>query len=436
MKWLKPLKLCVWLLSITKLCEGISIDYLIYKEKQNTPNLNQNASVSKPTQEEKLVLKPMHRSNTRNSSSAYVTSFTKKSITNIFDEYEDSGTDVNINTIVGERIFGTEYVDTYNEWLEKEPKLSKANTYFEILKDYVYQYNEPVTERQILRQRKDKFKKSTTKSFETTESNISEWESLTSEKLVVDFYNLQPAQSQIEKETEHEKVGLLSYYYDIHKYVNDSVWYVPENLPCWDLPILYAELGRKKKEGVFLTYRGRLKNVVEKNEAEKLSFKKFNIPITQTLNKWCASDPCYGDHTLCLFPDSTISKLCVSGYQVLSPSMAERTALVNTVNSMRNRIATGVTNLYKHLPTATDMNQLIYDFDLQTMAEAWLRQCLPGPSACSSFEGNYVAQLECTKYTELCCTKSFKTVLGSKWYVNKQICINNRNIILFYVTVC
>ncbi|CAB3246237.1 unnamed protein product [Arctia plantaginis] len=422
----ETMKLCVWLLFITTLCECISEDYFLYKEKQNTPNLNKNESVSKPIQEEQLLFKAMLRSNTSESSIAHVTAFTKRSLINNYDDYRDSATNENIgNMIVGKRIFGTDYVDnsdTYDGLLEKGPSVSKANIYLDILKDYVYQYNEPVTVRQILRQQKDKFKNDLLKSNKTTETNISKSDYVTSEKLVVDFYNLQPATPP--NETENEETGKLGYYYDIQKYVNDSVWYVPENLPCWDLPILYAELGQKKKEGVFLTYGGSLKNVVEKYEAEKLANKKFNIPISQILNKWCASDPCYGDHTLCLFSDSTNSKLCVSGYEVLSPSMGERIALVNTVNSMRNRIATGVTDLYKHLPTATDMNQLIYDFDLQTMAEAWLRQCLPGPSTCSSLEGNYVAQLECTKYTDLCCTKSYKTVVGSKCIPHRECFID------------
>lgn len=234
------------------------------------------------------------------------------------------------------------------------------------------------------------------------------------DKLSIDFYNVMPATTV---SNDNEGVGSNSF-------TNNNIWYVPENSPCWDLPILYGEMksnrlldGTPLDSQVFLMYPGTLKNVRETKEEQIQPTRSLSIPMSQTMNKWCAAGPCYGDHTMCLFSEKTNSKLCRNGYTVTTPTMVEQIGLVNTVNSMRNRIANGETLKYKHLPKAANMNQLIYDFDLESMAVAWLHQCLPGPAACSALDGNYVTQLECTKHAQHCCISSFKTERASKWYV-------------------
>ncbi|XP_022832004.1 uncharacterized protein LOC111360335 [Spodoptera litura] len=234
--------------------------------------------------------------------------------------------------------------------------------------------------------------------------NATEEESDT-EKLPIDFYNLIPASSVLNDTDSKFRT------FNIH----ENVWYVPENCPCWELPILYAESGQiMSNTDVFLMYQGILKNVEEKLEKSKTPSKPLYVPVSQNMNKWCAVGPCYGDHTLCLFPERINSKLCRNGYVVSTPTMIEQIGLVNTVNSMRNRVANGETGQYKHLPKAADMNQIIYDLDLESMAVNWLHQCLPGPAACSALDENYVTQLECTKHARHCCIDSFKSEMASK----------------------
>lgn len=215
---------------------------------------------------------------------------------------------------------------------------------------------------------------------------------------LLDYYTLEPAAAYVTLKDD--------------KYIeaNGSIWYVPQDIPCWELPILYGELGHKEQiSDVFSIHRGYLKNVLHHNKKNKISRKDGYSPGTQMFNKWCGIEPCYGDHTLCLFPDKTISIFCEKGYTVKTPTISEQIALVNTVNSMRNRIASGESIRYSHLPQAANMMQITYDFDLEKMAQAWLSQCLPGPAPCSALEGNYVSELECMKYMQKCCLNSYNT---------------------------
>lgn len=225
-------------------------------------------------------------------------------------------------------------------------------------------------------------------------------------KYLPEFFNLEPA------------AGVLKYKKLSEGSVNkDKVWYVPEKYPCWQLPVIYGELGRKKKVSeIFLVYFSRLKNVIDDN-SPKFPVPKdfFIIEPAKLVNKWCSVPPCYGDHTLCLFPHKTYSQLCDKQYTVHTPSMSEQMAIVNTVNSMRNSVARGTAEEYIHLPPAANMKQVLYDFDLQEMAEVWLRQCLPGLAPCSSLDNEYIMQLECTKYAEYCCINSYKGDLTINW---------------------
>ncbi|KAJ8717309.1 hypothetical protein PYW08_005708 [Mythimna loreyi] len=284
--------------------------------------------------------------------------------------------------------------------------VSKANSFEDIIKDYEYREDNAWKTYPMIRRKG----KTTTarKPFDSNKiaifQNTIDYEN--DEKLPVDFYNVIPATS-----TEKD----FDYYAEKNQILNKKTWYVPEKSSCWDLPILYGEIGPlRTTSDVFLMYPGTLTNVKESDEEHSKPARSVFIPVEQTMNKWCAAGPCYGDHTMCLFSDKINSKLCKKGYTVFSPTVVERIGLVNTVNSMRNRIAMGRTIQYKHLPKAADMNQLIYDYDLENMAVAWLHQCLPGPAACSALDGNYVTQLECTKYVKRCCIDSFKTKRASK----------------------
>ncbi|XP_045771108.1 uncharacterized protein LOC123871373 [Maniola jurtina] len=231
------------------------------------------------------------------------------------------------------------------------------------------------------------------------------------------FYNLEPAVDQ-------------DLTFNETKYIYDKTWYVPQDFPCWDLPILYGELGAKKKKyDVFLIYGGNLVNVIESSTEMTKSYKPVEPPISHVINKWCEVEPCYGDHTLCLFPSPVISNICDKEYKVYVPNILDQSTLVNTINTMRNHVANGVSKKYSHLPSAANMKQITYDYDLEDMAQAWLRQCLPGSAPCSGLDGNLVSHLECTKYAKYCCSHSSKSfsecVPRPECYINPIIgCIH------------
>lgn len=219
--------------------------------------------------------------------------------------------------------------------------------------------------------------------------------------VLAEMFNMEPAIEQFDP---------LSYDIPIPK----DTWYVPESYPCWDLPILYGkQKKRKTSDGkVFLMYAPSLIDVVDKDESEPKFIRDYNREPTD--NKWCTMPPCYGDHILCLFPHQVFSPFCGAGYKAKRPTTMQRVAIVNTVNSIRNHIALGskAQNEYPYLPPAANMRQILYDYDLESMARRWLRQCLPGPSPCVALDSNYVSQLECTKYAENCCYN----LDSSKWY--------------------
>ncbi|XP_046964117.1 uncharacterized protein LOC124533006 [Vanessa cardui] len=192
---------------------------------------------------------------------------------------------------------------------------------------------------------------------------------------------------------------------------DNNVWYVPQEFPCWELPILYGELGtKKKKSDVFLIYGGNLINVIDPWTTVQSKFKASDPLMSHSINKWCEVEPCYGDHTLCLFSNNGISNICDKNFKVLVPSILDQLTIISTINAMRNRVANGLAKRYTHLPTAANMKQITYDYDLEKMAEAWLSQCLPGAAPCSALDGNIVSQLECTKYMKYCCLRVSKTM--------------------------
>lgn len=192
---------------------------------------------------------------------------------------------------------------------------------------------------------------------------------------------------------------------------NSTVWYVPEKYPCWELPLLYGVLGPKKNNSdVFLIYPVSLKDVIDDNVEQDTETRKFYKDVH--VNKWCGMPPCYADHTLCLYPGRSLSKICYDNYRVRVPTMLKQIALVNTLNSMRNHVAKGAQDQYPYLPPATNMKQILYDYDLEKMAQAWLRQCLPGPAACAALDSAFVSQLECTKFMKHCCVGSLNR---DKW---------------------
>ncbi|XP_053617251.1 uncharacterized protein LOC128679201 [Plodia interpunctella] len=213
----------------------------------------------------------------------------------------------------------------------------------------------------------------------------------------IDFFNLSPAVQEMSLSNITSSID--------PKKLTSNIWYVPEKFPCWDLPVLYGEFSRESVEDVFTLHRTLLKNVIDMGRVQKQRLKSLDVPV-ENFNKWCSVSPCYGDHTLCLFEDNTYAKICGEFYSVHTPTTAQQVALVNTVNSMRNRIASGESEEYKDLPPAANMKQVIYDFDLEKMSSVWLYQCLPGPAPCSALDGSYVSPLECTKYAIHCCKGS------------------------------
>ncbi|XP_072934715.1 uncharacterized protein [Epargyreus clarus] len=256
----------------------------------------------------------------------------------------------------------------------------------DIFKEYEYMYDDD-TKPYMLRQHSQ----NTEQVKETNNLDNSKKLPLT------DFYNLEPAISHLNLSYNHSE--------------NDNVWYIQDDLPCWDLPLLYGELSKKKKYSEVFTMRGgELKNVIV-NDSSVEWFSSVNKRVTSPptyTNKWCMVEPCYGDHTLCLFSRKTSSSLCNKNYEVIVPSILEHTALVNTINSMRNKIANGESHRYSYLPPAANMKQIIYDYDLEEIAAVWLHQCLPGSAPCSALDGSFVTQLECTKYAKYCCKNPHK----------------------------
>ncbi|CAG4932852.1 unnamed protein product [Colias eurytheme] len=260
--------------------------------------------------------------------------------------------------------------------LNSQDKSESTSTFVpksDIFKDYLYAYEDD--KEKILRQVNISQNKDNEEiANDTTQLKLKDHS--------VQFYNLEPAvESDILKDI-------------INDTQNANVWYVPEKYPCWELPLLYGELGRRKiTSKIFGIYGGHLNNVIDPGYNIK-GDRSFHPPFTQVMNRWCGVQPCYGDHTLCLFPDATLSKLCEKGYTVQVPTILDHIALVNTINSMRNQVASGDSDRYSHLPPAANMHQITYDYDLQKISEAWLRQCLPGPAPCSALDGN-APKLEC-----------------------------------------
>lgn len=209
--------------------------------------------------------------------------------------------------------------------------------------------------------------------------------------------------------------------------VLQGTWYVMEDYPCWQLPLIYGEIdqtkaqhfdigNRNRRTPVFQMYPKYLKNVIAENETVEDPVQKDNN-IQYNVNKWCRFAPCYGDHTMCMFPEKVASGFCGRGYTVSVPPVNEQTAFIFSLNSMRNAVASGVRgHQHPQIPRvigATNMKKILYDYELQVMAEKWLLQCLPGPAPCDSFDSAFVTQLECTKLTDHCCVDKH---IITKWY--------------------
>ncbi|XP_041972424.1 uncharacterized protein LOC121728331 [Aricia agestis] len=202
--------------------------------------------------------------------------------------------------------------------------------------------------------------------------------------------------------------------YSRHKNIRDSLWYTIENTPCFNLPLLYGHVYPEKfNRNVFSMYQNTIDYVEEPMQYYSGDFTNMTHKITQMRhksNRWCENVPCFADHTLCMFPKYKMP-ICGNRYKVKKPNALERVGIINTINSMRNKLANGHSIRYRHLPTAANMQRVLYDRDLERMAERWLLQCVAGPAPCASLDGQMVAELECTKYAKDCC---FKTDPSSK----------------------
>lgn len=206
-----------------------------------------------------------------------------------------------------------------------------------------------------------------------------------------------------------------------------DTWYILEDYPCWQLPLIYGEIDQtksqefefgtqKRRTPVFQMYRKYLKNVITENDTVEESVQKID-DIQYNVNKWCRVAPCYGDHTMCMFPGKVASGFCGRGYTVSVPAVNEQIAFIFSLNSIRNAVASGDrSHHHPHLPHvrgATNMRKVLYDYELQLMAKKWLLQCLPGPAPCDSLDNAFVTQLECTKLTDHCCMDKH---IVTKWY--------------------
>ncbi|XP_061723037.1 uncharacterized protein LOC133529350 [Cydia pomonella] len=213
-----------------------------------------------------------------------------------------------------------------------------------------------------------------------------------------DLYHMVPAVTKLKIKKYPGKLNKLYAETDD----NDNIWYVPEEYPCWELPILFGRFKtRAKYSDIFVLKGGTLDGISLEPETEiKFTPRRRN---DDSGNKWCDQGPCYGDHTLCTFPNDTISRICDTAYKVKKLSVYEQVVVLNTINTMRNRVAMGTAEVYPKLPTAANMQQVMYDMDLARISNRWLRQCLPGPAACSSIKDKLVTQLECKKCLRNCC---------------------------------
>lgn len=203
-------------------------------------------------------------------------------------------------------------------------------------------------------------------------------------------------------------------------------WYVVEDYPCWKLPLVFGQVEQfdsesdyetlKTRSPVFQMYPKYLKNVILGNDTvEEPIQRDYNIQYN--VNKWCRIAPCYGDHTMCLFPKRVTSGFCGRRYTVSVPPINEQIAFIFSLNSIRNAVASGDKSPFHpqipYVRGATNMRKILYDYELELMAERWLLQCLPGPSPCCSLDNAFVTQLECTKLTQHCCTDKH---VVTKWY--------------------
>ncbi|XP_026332603.1 uncharacterized protein LOC113239725 [Hyposmocoma kahamanoa] len=228
-------------------------------------------------------------------------------------------------------------------------------------------------------------------------TNISEAAANKTKTKFLELYNLLPA------------VGAIKIVKPINK--TKESWYVPETYPCWELPLLYGEIVKKNISEVFTSYPLFLKNVIDDHpDVQRRRDRLQNITYNRA-SKWCSILPCHGDHTLCLYPTDRYSVICNSFYKVYTLRPMQQVALVNTINAMRNLVAQGTPDEYPYLPPAANMKQIIYNIDLEEMADRWLKQCLPGPAPCLSLESKLVSQLECFKRIESCCWRT-------AWYSN------------------
>lgn len=405
----------IWLLFICMIvyCYGVSEDYYFAKQE---PELANKTNYTKVPKTLKNILLTARRTDSNDSSKTAIQNNDELNYES-YNELSDIEDQMMNRTSkskahIGHNGFDNDSVgvrfSTYANLHQGVDYVSKLKSFEEIIKDYAYHDDTAGTASPMLRDLNKTTATQTEYDFNKVILKNATRDKNESETLAVDVNNVIPVSSTINDDNEYIRSSNVS---------NRDIWYVPENTPCWDLPILYGELGHTSRTSkVFVMYPGILNNVIEANEKSSKPSGHLYVSISQIANKWCSEGPCYGDHTMCLFSDKTNSKLCKNGYKVSTPTMVEQIGLVNTVNSMRNRVASGDSDIYNHLPTAADMNQLIYDFDLESMASAWLHQCLPGPAVCSALEGNYVTQLECTKFAKYCCINSFETERVSKWY--------------------
>lgn len=307
-------------------CYSVDVDYYDDKNvEENKDRLNINQTVDRRFGIKEVTvdlnLTDTDNDNLSEKYSAYSTLGTQSNLSsNIYNTHIQSIS--NQNPIV--QYYNSRAESIKNASFAKNP--SSSVTEFDIYKDYAYVYDDN-TESKILRH-DNASKPEKQQTLNETEAQVQKLKEHS-----IKFYNLEPA-------------AAWDVFNDTPSDSDEKVWYVPENYPCWELPLLYGELGQRKRTSeVFLILGGRLKNVFDPGYSEKV-YKTPKASTDYIPNRWCGVQPCYGDHTLCLFPGENLSKLCEKGYNVEVPSILDQISIVNTINSMRNRVASGVSERY------------------------------------------------------------------------------------------
>lgn len=95
-----------------------------------------------------------------------------------------------------------------------------------------------------------------------------------------------------------------------------------------------------------------------------------------------------GTHTVCKFPRCEVSGNCTLVKQIPLNSK-EKQLIVNYHNELRNKVARG---LVKNQPSATNMQELEWDEELEYISQCWANQCKFEHDECRNTQKGYSGQ--------------------------------------------